>query len=33
MPFSGDGSLDLANEFGSPVTTDYGESRFSGKVQ
>ena len=32
MPFSGDESLDLANEFGSPVTTDYGERKFSGKV-
>ncbi len=31
-PFSGDESLDLGEELGSPVTTDYGERKFSGKV-
>ena len=32
MPFSGDESLDLGNEFGSPVTSDYGETKFTGRV-
>jgi arylsulfatase len=32
MPFSGDESLDLGDELGSPVTTDYGDKKFSGKV-
>ena len=32
MPFSGDESLDLGDELGSPVTPDYGERKFSGRV-
>jgi hypothetical protein len=32
MPFSGDESLDLGDELGSPVTTDYGERKFTGTV-
>ncbi len=32
MPFSGDESLDLGNELESPVTTDYGETKFTGRV-
>jgi hypothetical protein len=30
--FSADETFDLGNEFGSPVTTDYGQRKFSGKV-
>ena len=30
--FSADETLDVGNEFGSPVTTDYGARRFSGEV-
>jgi arylsulfatase A-like enzyme len=30
--FSADETLDVGNEFGSPVTTDYGQRKFSGKV-
>ncbi len=33
FPFSGDETLDLGDEFGSPVTTDYGERTFSGEVR
>ena len=29
---SADETFDLGNEFGSPVTTDYGQRKFSGKV-
>jgi arylsulfatase len=32
FPFSGDETLDLSVEFGSPVTTDYGQRKFSGEV-
>ena len=32
FPFSGDESLDLGDEFGSPVTTDYGQRKFTGTV-
>ena len=32
FPFSGDESLDLGDEFGSPVTTDYGKRQFTGTV-
>ncbi|HEY7033922.1 MAG TPA: hypothetical protein VH482_21470, partial [Thermomicrobiales bacterium] len=32
MFFSADETLDLGNEFGSPVTTDYGQRKFSGEV-
>ena len=32
FPFSGDESLDLGSEFGSPVTTDYGRREFTGTV-
>jgi hypothetical protein len=32
MPFSGDESLDLGDELGSPVTTDCGERKFTGTV-
>ena len=30
--FSADETFDLGNEFGSPVTTDYGQRKFNGKV-
>ena len=33
FPFSGDEALDLGDEFGSLVTTDYGERKFSGQVK
>ena len=29
---SADETFDLGNEFGSPATTDYGQRKFSGKV-
>jgi arylsulfatase len=32
FPFSGDEAFDLGDEFGSLVTTDYGERKFSGTV-
>jgi arylsulfatase len=32
FPFSGDESLDLGDEFGSLVTTDYGQRKFNGEV-
>ena len=30
--FSADETCDIGNEFGSPVTTDYGQSKFNGEV-
>ena len=30
--FSADETLDVGNEYGSPVTTDYGQRKFNGKV-
>jgi arylsulfatase len=30
--FSADETCDIGNEFGSPVTTDYGQKKFSGDV-
>jgi arylsulfatase len=32
FPFSGDEGCDLGNEFGSPVTDDYGQFKFTGEV-
>jgi arylsulfatase len=32
FPFSGDETLDMGDEFGSPVTTDYGQRKFTGEV-
>jgi arylsulfatase len=32
FPFSGDEAFDLGNEFGSLVTTDYGDTKFNGTV-
>jgi hypothetical protein len=31
--FSADETCDVGNEFGSPVTTDYGQREFSGEVE
>jgi arylsulfatase len=31
--FSADETCDVGNEFGSPVTTDYGQKKFSGEVE
>jgi arylsulfatase len=31
--FSADETCDVGNEFGSPVTTDYGQKKFSGQVE
>jgi arylsulfatase len=33
FPFSGDETLDLGDESGSPVTTDYGQRAFTGEVR
>jgi hypothetical protein len=31
--FSADETCDVGDEFGSPVTTDYGEKKFTGEVR